>query len=284
MTRNGDYTIRTMTRSEIGLAVEWAANEGWNPGMSDEVCFHKADPEGFLIGLLDDEPVATVSVVRYGTSSGFLGFYMVRPDFRGKGYGLSIWNAGLSRLEGRTVGLDGVVAQQENYRRSGFELAWRNIRYMGYGGGAGRPDPCIVPLSDVPLDEVVAYDRPFFPDDRRSFIECWIKAPGHRALGFVDKGRLAGYGVLRPCRTGSKIGPLFADSSEVAELLFRALRSELAETEPLFLDIPEVNPAALSLVKRHDMSIVFETARMYKGTPPELPTGRLFGITTFELG
>ena len=31
----------------------------------------------------------------------------------------------------RVIGLDGVVAQQENYRKSGFELAYANIRYGG---------------------------------------------------------------------------------------------------------------------------------------------------------
>ena len=27
--------IRTMTLPEIGLALEWAAAEGWNPGLAD---------------------------------------------------------------------------------------------------------------------------------------------------------------------------------------------------------------------------------------------------------
>jgi hypothetical protein len=29
---------------------------------------------------------------------------------------------------------------------------------------------------------------------------------------------------------------------------------------------------------------VFETARMYKGPPPDEPLSRIFGVTTFELG
>ena len=132
------YTIRTMTRQEMDIAVDWAAAEGWNPGLYDAHCFNLADPTGFLVGLLGDEPIASISVVKYGNSFGFLGFYIVRPEYRGRGYGMRIWNAGLASLQGRTIGLDGVVAQQDNYRESGFTLAYRNIRYQGFGVGLCR--------------------------------------------------------------------------------------------------------------------------------------------------
>jgi Acetyltransferase (GNAT) family len=88
---------------------DWAAEEGWNPGNTDMQAFFAADPGAFLIGRLDGEPVASISVVKYGAGFGFLGFYIVRPLLRGKGYGLQIWRAGMARLEGRNVGLDGVV-------------------------------------------------------------------------------------------------------------------------------------------------------------------------------
>mgnify|MGYP003581476289 CR=1 FL=1 len=74
------YTIRTMTREEVDIAIDWAAAEAWNPGFYDADCFYAADPNGFLIGLLGDEPIATISVVRYGDSFGFLGFYIVKPE------------------------------------------------------------------------------------------------------------------------------------------------------------------------------------------------------------
>ena len=125
------YTIRPATRAELVRLIDWAAAEGWNPGLDDAEAFRAADPEGFLIGLLEDEPVAGISVVRYGDDFGFLGLYIVRPEHRGKGYGWAIWQGGMVRLQGRNVGLDGVVAQQDNYRRSGFVLAHRNVRYAG---------------------------------------------------------------------------------------------------------------------------------------------------------
>jgi GNAT superfamily N-acetyltransferase len=83
--------IRPMRPDEISIAVNWAAAEGWNPGLVDGACFAAADPEGFFIGELDGTPAATVSCVNYGASFAFLGFYIVREDLRGRGYGLRIW-------------------------------------------------------------------------------------------------------------------------------------------------------------------------------------------------
>ena len=126
-----NYTIRIATRREVDIALDWAAEEGWNPGLHDADCYYSADPNGFLIGFLGDEPIATISAIKYGNSFGFIGFYIVKPAYRGKGYGIRIWNAALKHLEGRNIGLDGVVAQQEDYKRSGFQLAYRNLRYQG---------------------------------------------------------------------------------------------------------------------------------------------------------
>jgi GNAT superfamily N-acetyltransferase len=278
------YTIRTMTRQEINIAVDWAAAEGWNPGLYDADCFYAADPGGFLVGMLGDEPIATISAVKYGHSFGFIGFYIVKPEYRGKGYGMQIWNAGMELLSGRTIGLDGVIAQQDNYKKSGFALAYSNVRYQGTGGGDYPAGAGIVPLSALVFDDICAYDQAFFPDNRREFLKYWIDRPQSAALGIVRDNKLAGYGVLRICRTGFKVGPLFADSPECAEQLFVALKSHAPESAPVFLDIPAVNAAAVDLVNRHNMTVSFETARMYAGKAPDLPINRLFGVTTFELG
>ena len=125
--------VRTMSRAELDLAVDWAAAEGWNPGLHDAMAFHAADPGGFLVALRNDVPAACISVIRYGDDFGFLGFYIAHPSARGQGCGIQVWRAGMARLAGRTIGLDGVPAQQDKYRKSGFTLAWRNVRSVRYG-------------------------------------------------------------------------------------------------------------------------------------------------------
>jgi hypothetical protein len=194
---------------------------------------------------------------------------------------MAIWRAGMERLAGRTVGLDGVVAQQANYVKSGFVLAHRNIRYGGEVRCAAPADPRIGAIGDP--GAVEAFDRAFFAAPRSAFLQAWLAAPGHVARILVDDGRLTGYGVLRPCAEGSKIGPLFAANRADAEVLFQALAAE-APPGPVFLDPPEPNGAAVRMAEDFGLTPSFETARMYRGQAPALPLDRTFGITTFELG
>lgn len=273
-----------MKRDEADIAIEWAKKEGWNPGLNDAECYYSADPNGFFIGHLEGEPISTISAVSYGNSFGFMGFYIVKPEFRGKGYGIQIWNAGLKYLEGRNIGLDGVVEQQQNYEKSGFKLAYRNIRYKGICAVNPFDSSEIVNLTELPYESVESYDRSFFPADRSRFIKCWINQADSHALGIIRNDKLAGYGVIRQCYEGYKIGPLFADSPGVAESLFMALQSKAKPSEPIFMDIPEVNQDALFLVEQNNMQVVFETARMYKGKKPDIPLNRIFGVTSFEVG
>jgi len=276
------YTVRTMRREELDLAVEWAAAEGWNPGLRDADCFWAADPQGFLVGELDGQPVATISAVNYGTF-GFVGFYIVRPDMRGKGYGLTIWNEAMLRMSGVNAGLDGVLAQEAAYRRSGFKTAYSNIRFSW----DQPPDPCVaerlVPLEDMPFAEIAAYDGHSFPAPREAFLRCWLSMPNARGLAVVREGEILGYGVVRTCLEGSKIGPLFAEDCEVAETLLLGLGAA-SEQGPVFLDVPETNVRGVRMAGRYGMTEVFRTVRMYTGPEPDIDVFKVFGVTSFELG
>jgi len=272
-----------MTCDDVGLALAWADREGWNPGIADAQCFHAVDPAGFLLGCFDGEPIGCISVVAYGLTFGFVGLYIVKPELRGRGYGHHLWQVGMARLKNRIVGLDGVIAQQENYKRSGFVFAHRNIRFGGILPCEHASDPRLTPIGAGLEKDVLAYDRIFFPAPRDNFLQCWLRPEQRKAMALVEKGQVRGYGVVRPCRDGSKIGPMFADDEEGADILFRALAASV-KGQPVFLDCPEPNRSATDLATRYGLSPFFETARMYRGDTPDLPLRRIYGITTLELG
>lgn len=282
------FIVRRMGTADMARAAEWATAEGWNPGLDDGLAFQAADPEGFLVGELDGMPVGCISVVRFGRAFGFLGFYIMTPPARGQGYGIRIWRDGMAHLAGRLVGLDGVVAQQANYVRSGFSLAWQNQRHQGEAPVAGDGAPAGVRLVDartLPFDRLAAYDARFFPAPRNALLSLWLGLPRHISVAALRDGEIAGFGTIRPAREGFKVAPLYAADARIAEALFAALVARAgAAGQPVALDVPGVNPAATALARGFGLAPVFETARMYTGPAPDLDRGAYFGVMSFELG
>jgi len=274
-----------MSLPDLETALDLAAAEGWNPGLDDARCFFAADSAGFFIGTWDGEPVGCLSAVAYDDAYGFIGLYIVRSAWRGKGFGMRLWHEGMAYLGARNVGLDGVLAQQANYRKSGFVLAYRNVRYQGVASDEGERASglAIVDASTVPFDRLLDYDARCFSSVRATFLRAWLSQRHAHAFAALDGDNVRGYGVIQRCRSGHKIGPLFADDLATARALYSALTSRVSG-DTVFLDVPEDNTSASALAVEHGMTSVFETARMYTRARPPAPIGRVFGVTTFELG
>lgn len=102
-------------------------------------------------------------------------------------------------------------------------------------------------------------------------------------LGVVRDGALTGWGLLRPCAKGFKIGPLFADDQATGERLLDGLMATVPG-QGVYLDVPDPNASAGLAARARGMTPVFETARMYAGQRPFLALDKVWGITSFELG
>jgi GNAT superfamily N-acetyltransferase len=277
-----EFKIRKMSREEVEFAVEMAAAEGWNPGTHDGKIFYETDPEGFFMAEVSGKPVGCASAVAYDDSFGFLGFYVVKPEFRGRGIGTKLTEKCLKYLGDRNIGLDGVVENEEKYQKiMKFRSFYSNLRFEGRGGGK-VPDG-LIKLSTVPFEALLEHDRKMFPALRSSFLEKWIKQPDSCSFAAVEAEKLKGYGVIRKCWQGYKIGPLFADSPEIAEKILLALKASVPG-ESVYLDVPEPNKEAMRIAEKYRMTVMFKTIRMYSREEPEIKLENVYGVTSFELG
>jgi ribosomal protein S18 acetylase RimI-like enzyme len=285
---SGRFVIRTMDVTDMRrVPIPWMRDAGWNPGLHDAETFLTADADGFLIGELDGQAIACVSAVRYDDHFGFMGCYIVDAAFRGRGYGMAVHEAGRRHLAGCVQGGDGVLENVAKYERIGRVLAYRNARREGIRPQGLIRDARVVPLESVPWSGVFGLDCECFPAARERFLRAWTRQPDAVSLAVPDPAaanRVLGYGVIRPCFRGWKIGPLFARNAEVAEILFTSLLASIPAGAPFWLDVAEPNAAATGLADRFGMKEVFATARMYTGPAPQLRLDLVFGITTFELG
>ena len=278
------FEIATASADDVARVMDWAKDEGWNPANTDWLAFQAIDPGAFLIGRLDGEPVVSISVTRYGAGFGFLGCYIARPQVRGKGYGIRLWDAGMKRLAGCNVGLDGVPAQQANYRKSGFRLAWNNARHEGVPAAAPLPaGVSLVDARSLPFDRLAAYDRRFYPEARDSFLAPWIALGERTALAALKDGEIVGLGVVRAAVAAARIGPLYGATPGIAAALIGKLAAAMPGG-PVAVDMPDFNQAGTRLAAELGLEPAFETARMYTGPDPAIDRAGLFGVASFELG
>lgn len=282
-----NITIKKLEFHELETLISWAAKEGWNPGKHDAKLFWDADPDGFYGCFYQNNLIAGGSVVAYNNEFGFMGLFIVHPDFRNDGIGRKLWHARrdllLSRLQpNSTIGMDGVLTMQPFYQKGGFNIAFKDERYE-FKGQAFASSNHISPISIDDFNQIAEYDTKIFGCKRTQFLTGWLFMTDHFSFCYKIDNAVEGYAVIRKAETGFKIGPLFANNAEIAEALFKSCIST-AENNPVYLDIPTTNEDAVNLVHKYGGNYVFECARMYHGKTPNTPIHAIFGITTFELG
>jgi GNAT superfamily N-acetyltransferase len=277
-----DVKIVQMTCKEVDIAIEWANKEGWNPGVHDAECFYQADPTGFYAAKLNGEVIGTISLVKYPGDFAFEGLYIIKPEFRGKGIGKIIQEFGLEITKKMTLGLDGVFDMKEKYAKYGLKYCYHSTRYAGTA--QNNPAKQCQTITKKDFKEVAVFDKECFGFERTSFLNRWLLQKDHTSMLIRNqKNELCGFGVIRKCVKGYKIGPLFADSKAEAELLFNSLTATVTG-EIVFLDVPDPNKAGVEFAEKRVLQPMFSTVRMYTKVGIELPLSKIFGVTTFELG
>ena len=276
-------TVRKMRPGEIGLALDWAKQEGWNPGLHDSICFFNTDNNGFFVAEEEKKIIGVISAVKYSHNYGFIGIYIVEKNYRGGAAGLLLARHAFDYLKNCNIGLDGVLERVENYKRIGFKFFCKNIRFSGSIQPNSFNYKDIVSIDRSFYPRVFIYDRSCFPADRVEFLYCWVRQPDHYSFCRKIGNKILGYGVIRKCDIGYKIGPLFADDSETAEMIFLKL-CEAASFGLVYIDTPEINQQAVDLAKKYNLKECFATAGMYSKKEPEIDVQKIYGVTTFELG
>lgn len=261
--------------------LDWAADEGWNPGIDDAEAFWAADPDGFFVARDGHTPVAAISVVNHSPDFAFLGLYIARPSHRGRGVGLALWHHAIAHAGARTIGLDGVPDQQENYARSGFTHAGRTQRFAGHirPASADQTARAAAPSDISRLVEMEAAASGWL---KPQYISQWVRQTDTRRTIVLSRGEtITGFATVRRCRDGAKIGPLLAENRDDADVLLRQA-AQLFE-QPVMIDVPGSSAPLVQLCQEHGLVPVFGTARMYRGLAPGCGT-TFFAVTSLELG
>jgi predicted N-acetyltransferase YhbS len=279
------YSIVKLDVNGVEETKKLASSMSWSVGLYDSPAFHVIDADGFLAGMIGNVMASCIFGVNYSDDFAFLGRYIVRQEYRGRDYGIRIWEKAIDHISGRPTGLNAALVMQEKYTRYGFRAAQRGARYSTRSRNLSTPTEKIVPLDSIPFADLLTFDRRYHPTERKTFLTEWMKQPEMHKLAVVDdEGTIRAYGVIRHFDIGWKIGPLFSENPKDAESLFDALQNCIPEHELFFVDFSLENANAVALATKKGMVKEFENMRMYSGRIPDFDPSGIYSYTSNELG
>lgn len=307
--------IRLLGPGDVARVTQWARAEGFCPGHGDVSLYRQTDRQGLWLGCLEGEPIGCIAGVRYGPAYGFVGLFIVRPAYRGRGHGVALWRHALEHLaDVACVGLEAAPDRIGDYAGWGFRPASPTTRWRRPAAGAQpgsmpqmpaaieAASPPVFPLPPsaaapedlllvdarrLPDAVVQAFDAAREPSPRPHFLRDWLHHPAGTVLALVDPaGHCHGFGRIRPCLlpegSGWRIGPLLATSPVWAERLLQALLAR--HPGEVLLDAPGANAAAAAVLERLGFQAASHTLRMYRGEQPTVSLADVYGLACLELG
>ena len=290
------FSIRPVRPADIPLINDWARREGFAPGTGDINIYRQTDRQGIWAGCLDDTPIGCIAGIRYNHAYGFIGLYIVRPDHRGRGYGVRLWREALAHLQDVScVGLEAAENRIDDYANWGFQPASTTTRWQLEIDSLVERLPASTPPEglrlihgdDIPEATIQLYDADRELSPRPHFLSDWLHHPAGEVTALLDgTQRCHGFARIRPCLlqtlAGWRIGPLLADSAELAELLILDLLK--ARQGLVIIDSPGGNALASPLLNTLGFRPAGRTLRMYRGVMPSRQLNQVYGLACLELG
>ncbi len=293
-----NFHIRPLKDSDIPLITKWSRKEGFAPGAGDLGIYRHTDQQGLWVGSINKKPIGCIAGVKYNQSYGFIGLFLVVKEHRGNGYGVELWKHAINHLiDLPCIGLEAALDRVEDYSGWGFVPSSQTTRWQSLSDDCNLDQQFdldksyeglqILQDDQIPSNVVQAYDETREPSPRPHFLSDWLHHPAGKVLALVDgNGSCHGFGRIRPCLLrkgeGWRVGPLLADSSELALLLL----SKLVKKHPgvVILDSPGLNPQASPLFEACGFKATSQTLRMYRGYQPPISMSNVYGLACLELG
>ena len=294
------FKIRLIKTEEEfeSIIVNALVKEGWRPGLKDAECFMACDPTAAFVGELNGKPIGCVTMTKYGDSFAFGGCYIVSKEYRRKGYGRKMRKAVFARVRPpRSIGIITGLPQSEEMRnREGFHSQFYGALFVFniqtaiafFPETSKRFRVKIKRIEEVNLNALFMYDTTVFGFERHAFLFKWLRMEGsHTRVAINSEGSIVGYTVARPTfiKESHKIGPLFADSEVIAEMLLKAVFEELLRVDPapvVCIDVP--TEKASKLCERLQGKRSLELVYMVTDDLPNARFDKWFGYTTVQLG
>ena len=264
-------------RERVGWAVhEWALRAVLDPPHAR--CLVAVDGANNVIGV--------GSGISYG-ALGVVGNMIVDPSHRRRGIGAAILEGVVDFLDERgctRLELSATDAGRPLYEKYGFTLAGPGVSAV-VPRQARADDDGAAELTDAgpaSLAELAAYDAPRFGGDRSPLIASMLADTARPLVVARRDGEVAGWAWVRP--DAERVGPLVADTPDVAAALVGDALRRLPTARTVRLNFPAANRAGADRLRRLGAELEPWSGRMARGAPVPRREDTIYGNAVGALG
>ena len=269
----GEARIRTLTRADIPAALQLSTLAGWNQTADDwHILLHLA-PNGCLAVEVDQQIVATATLLCYGDRLAWIGMVLTHPEHRHRGYAKQLFArllAAANTLGVRTLKLDATEQGRPLYGSYGFKEEqpierWERPTRESHAAGC-----------EFDISRILELDRRAFGADRSDLLK-------NLALHSSVISNGAGFAFSRSGRAASYLGPCVAEESASARQLIEEAVQHSAG-KGWYWDLLPSNRNAVKLATELGFSRQRRLTRMFRGDEFRGEDDLVYAIAGFELG
>uniref|UniRef100_A0A1I7U0E3 N-acetyltransferase domain-containing protein n=1 Tax=Caenorhabditis tropicalis TaxID=1561998 RepID=A0A1I7U0E3_9PELO len=177
----------------------------------------------------------------------FLGFFLLAPQYRGKGIGSVIWDIAMSRMPAdHVLGLRGVPSMVDKYRKKctpviGATLENYKMKVAEYHASmeklSGDYFKMVSHLTPPEWTQLVKYDSNVNGRNRKEFLEFYYKLPFVFGIVLFDGhhnviAHISAVNTSHREENIFKVAPLYADSPSIAMSALRVFSGVMYEMHP----------------------------------------------------
>ncbi|KAG8199281.1 hypothetical protein JTE90_003703 [Oedothorax gibbosus] len=290
------YVIRALASSDIPPLVGLMQ---LRPSIDTVPCLFswmEADPQGMKVAITDTGEIAgTCSFVMNGDRDEdgiyFGGVFFVQEKFRSQGIGQQLRNACLKHIGDRNAAANAVPGKLDSFKSGGLPIQEDRFTTLEYHTISWPRDfssfPDIPPpgveicnFEECHLPKIYVYDEKIVGFSRQKNMRLNILERGSRTLVAIGAGgSLVGFGTVKKTVLDEvRIGPLYADSPDVAEVLLRRLSAVPEHGSGFTLVTTSANSAARGWMRRLGVNVREECDRLYRKRKLDADLGKVFAM------
>ena len=229
-----DLVIEPLSASEIPQNVALAQEVGWPDDDADWRVIHEA---GLVFGARKAGQLAGQGVlVPYEPNVGTIAKMIVAPSAQRRGVGAALLDALLTEAERRSLSTLGLVATplgEPLYESRGFALTGEVAVFIGTPT-LDRPSEPTLPVTDI--EAAIAIERQFIACSRAAMLRGRHRQASATAVCHSPDGASRGFALATAKGPYAQLGPLIAETEDIARTLVRAIISALPG--PVRIDVP----------------------------------------------